>query len=171
MGCPDPVRQLLRSEIVPSRHICDHRTWCNSFGNNPSFLLVAPSPAADHARYFRVAPNDLRVFTNVDHNVHTIHDPKNHDRALIAFTQLCGVRAPLTENRLNSSNNLGLAGSISPLQKHAEFLLGLIERQPYLTLDELAMRKTMLGEDNSTRWRELLVATRLTLVSPHQSPT
>jgi hypothetical protein len=33
--------------------------------------------------------------TNVDHNVHTIHDRKNHDRAPIALTQLCGVKAPL----------------------------------------------------------------------------
>ena len=32
----------------------------------------------------------------VDHNVHTIHDPENHDRAPIALTQLCGVKAPLT---------------------------------------------------------------------------
>src|ERR1700745_186017 len=34
-------------------------------------------------------------------------------------------------------------GSISPLEKHADFLLGLIEKQPDLTLDEvvLAMRK------------------------------
>ncbi len=57
----------------------------------------------------------FRVVTNVDHNVHTIRDPKNHDRcprrgrncesrsrtmlsarALLAFTQLCGVKAPLT---------------------------------------------------------------------------
>jgi hypothetical protein len=28
-------------------------------------------------------PNDLRVVTNVDHNVHTILDPKNHDCALL----------------------------------------------------------------------------------------
>jgi hypothetical protein len=28
--------------------------------------------AADHARYFRAAPNNIRVVTNVDHNVHTI---------------------------------------------------------------------------------------------------
>ena len=48
-----------------SRHVCDHRSRCNRFGNNPSLLLIAPSPAADHARYFRVAPNDLRVVTNV----------------------------------------------------------------------------------------------------------
>ena len=39
-------------------------------------------------------------------------------------------------------------GSISPLEKHAEFLLGLIERQPDLTLDEvvLAMRKHKIPE-------------------------
>jgi hypothetical protein len=53
-------------------------------------------PAADHARYFRAAPNDLRVVTNVVHNLHTIHDPKNHDRAPIPLIQLCGVKAPLT---------------------------------------------------------------------------
>ena len=63
---------------------------------------VAPPSAADNARYFRVAPNDLRVVTNVDHNVHTILDPKNHDRALLAVTQLCGVKAPLTFDRRNA---------------------------------------------------------------------
>jgi hypothetical protein len=81
---------------MPPRHVRYHRTRCDRLGNNPPLLRVAPSPAADHARYFRVAPNDLRVVTNVDHNVHTIHDPKNHDRGPLAFTQLCGVKAPLT---------------------------------------------------------------------------
>jgi transposase len=30
-------------------------------------------------------------------------------------------------------------GSISPLEKHADFLLGLIEKQPDLTLDEVVL--------------------------------
>jgi hypothetical protein len=33
---------------------------------------VAPPTAADRARYLRTALSDLRVVTNVDHNVHTI---------------------------------------------------------------------------------------------------
>ena len=39
-------------------------------------------------------------------------------------------------------------GSISPLEKHADFLLGLIEEQPDLTLDEVifAMRKHKIWE-------------------------
>lgn len=78
------------------RHIRYHRARCDRLGNNPPLLLIAPPSAADNARYFRVAPNNLRVVTNVDHNVHTILDPKNRDRALLAVTQLCGVKAPLT---------------------------------------------------------------------------
>ena len=61
---------------MPSRHVRDHRTRCDRLGDNPPLLLVTPPPAADHTRYFRAVPNDLRVVTNVDHHVHTIHDPK-----------------------------------------------------------------------------------------------
>ena len=57
------------------RHIRYHRAWCNRLGNNSPLLLIAPPSAADNARYFRVAPNNLRVVTNVDHNVRTILDP------------------------------------------------------------------------------------------------
>ena len=96
LGRSDPVRQMLRSEIMLPRHIRYHRARCDRLGNNPPLLLIAPPSAADNARYFRVAPNNLRVVTNVDHNVHTILDPKNRDRAPLAVTQLCGVKAPLT---------------------------------------------------------------------------
>jgi len=41
-------------------------------GDDPPLLLIAPPSAADRARYLRAALNDLRVVTNVDHNVHTI---------------------------------------------------------------------------------------------------
>ena len=71
LGRSDPVRQMLRSKIMPPRHVRYHSTRCDRLGNNPPLLLIAPSSA----RYFRVAPNDLRVVTNVDHNVHTILDP------------------------------------------------------------------------------------------------
>ena len=60
---------------MPPRHVRYHRTRCDRLGNNPPLLLIAPPSAADHARYFRVASNDLRVVTNVDHNVRTILDP------------------------------------------------------------------------------------------------
>ena len=71
------------------------------------FSSIAPPSAADNARYFRVAPNNLRVVTNVDHNVHTILDPKNRDRALLAVTQLCGVKAPLTTLGAGRSGKFG----------------------------------------------------------------
>ena len=61
---------------MPSRYVRDHRTWCDRLSNDSSLLLIVPSSAADHARYFRAPLNDLRVVTNVDHNVHTIYDPK-----------------------------------------------------------------------------------------------
>ena len=46
-------------------------------------------------------------------------------------------------------------GSISPLEKHADFLLGLIEKQPDLTLDEvvLAMRKHKIPGGRTAVWR------------------
>lgn len=46
-------------------------------------------------------------------------------------------------------------GSVSPLEKHAEFLLGLIEERPDLTLDEvvLAMRKQKVPGSRTAVWR------------------
>src|SRR5246127_2706185 len=46
-------------------------------------------------------------------------------------------------------------GSMSPLEKHADFLLGLIERQPDLTLDEvvLATRKHKIAGGRTAVWR------------------
>ena len=43
-------------------------------------LLIAPPSATDHARHFRVASNDLRVVTNVDHNVRTISLCRSNQR-------------------------------------------------------------------------------------------
>jgi transposase len=46
-------------------------------------------------------------------------------------------------------------GSVSPLEEHAEFLLGLIEETPDLTLDEvvLAMRKHKVAGSRTAVWR------------------
>jgi transposase len=46
-------------------------------------------------------------------------------------------------------------GSTSPLEKHAEFLLALIARQPALTLDEIvaALRKRRISGSRSAVWR------------------
>ena len=46
-------------------------------------------------------------------------------------------------------------GSISPLEKHAHFLLDLIEQQPDLTLDEvvLAMHKHRIPGSRTAVWR------------------
>ena len=60
-------------------------------------------------------------------------------------------------------------GSISPLEKHSDFLLGLIEQQPDLTLDEvvLAMRKhkipearspTLRGPNSRSSWKPTRIA-------------
>ncbi len=72
LGRPDPVRKLLRNQIMPSRHVRNYCTQRNRLGNDPPFLLIAPPLAANYARYFRTAPNNVRVVNNVDHNVHTI---------------------------------------------------------------------------------------------------
>ena len=60
---------------MPSRHVGNHRTRCERLGNDAPLLLVAPPTPADDARDLRPAPNNLRVITDVDHNVHTIRDP------------------------------------------------------------------------------------------------
>src|SRR5262249_26265668 len=46
-------------------------------------------------------------------------------------------------------------GSISPLEKQADFLLGLIAEQPDMTLDEVvaAMRKRRIAGSRSAVWR------------------
>jgi transposase len=46
-------------------------------------------------------------------------------------------------------------GSVSPLEEHADFLVGLIEKQPDLTLDEvtLTMRKRKIPGSRSAVWR------------------
>src|SRR5262249_45231367 len=46
-------------------------------------------------------------------------------------------------------------GSVSPLEKHADFLLGLIARRPDLTLDEavLAMPRHKIPGSRRTMWR------------------
>jgi transposase len=46
-------------------------------------------------------------------------------------------------------------GSISPLEKQADFLLGLIAEQPDMTLDEVvaAMRKRRITGSRSAVWR------------------
>ena len=46
-------------------------------------------------------------------------------------------------------------GSSSPLEKHAEFLLGLISEKPDMTLDEIvvAMRKRRIAGSRSAVWR------------------
>jgi putative transposase len=46
-------------------------------------------------------------------------------------------------------------GSISPLEQHAEFLLGLIVERPDLTLDEIvaAMQKKRIPGSRSAVWR------------------
>ncbi len=46
-------------------------------------------------------------------------------------------------------------GSISPLEKHAEFLLELIAEQPDMTLEEIvgAMRKRRISGSRSAVWR------------------
>ena len=52
-------------------------------------------------------------------------------------------------------------GSISPLEQHAEFLLGLIANQPDLTLDEIvaAMRKRRIAGSRNAVWRMACVDT------------
>ena len=66
---------MLRNEVMAPRHVGNHRTRCNRLGNDPPLRLVAPPSPADDAGNLRAPPNDLRVVTDVDHNVHTIRDP------------------------------------------------------------------------------------------------
>ena len=52
-------------------------------------------------------------------------------------------------------------GSISPLEQHPKFLLGLIANQPDLTLDEIvaAMRKRRIAGSRNAVWRMACVDT------------
>jgi hypothetical protein len=52
---------MLRSEIMPPRHVRNHCAWRDPFGNDPRL----PPPPADNARYFRAARNNLCVVINV----------------------------------------------------------------------------------------------------------
>ena len=63
-------------------HIRNHGTCHDRLRNDPSLILIAPSSAADYAGDFYVAPSELRVVTNVVHNVHTTSIHEIHDRAL-----------------------------------------------------------------------------------------
>jgi hypothetical protein len=72
---PDPVPKLLRSDVMASRHVGNHCPRCDHLRNDPP-LRLAPPEAAHDPRNFPAAPNDLRVVTDVDHNVNTIRDPK-----------------------------------------------------------------------------------------------
>jgi len=54
--------------------------------------LLAPPTPADDARDLRPAPNNLRVVTDVDHNVHTIRDPsRNRHRAQPSLLDYVGA--------------------------------------------------------------------------------
>src|SRR5271170_7167794 len=60
--------------------------------------------------------------------------------------------------RLNETGSIAAkpsGGSISPLEAHADVLLGLIAEQPDLTLDEIvaAMRKRRIAGSRSAVWR------------------
>src|ERR1700674_1014121 len=60
--------------------------------------------------------------------------------------------------RLNETGSIAAkpsGGSISPLEAHAGFLLGLIDEQPDLTLDEIVviMRKRRIVGSRSAVWR------------------
>lgn len=61
---------------MPPRYVGNYSARRNRLGNDSPLLLIAPMPAANHTRYFRPATNDIRVVTNVDHNVHTINAPR-----------------------------------------------------------------------------------------------
>jgi transposase len=60
--------------------------------------------------------------------------------------------------RLNETGSIApkpSGGSISPLEAHVDFLLGLIAEQPDLTLDEIVavMRKRRIAGSRSAVWR------------------
>jgi hypothetical protein len=73
----------------------------------------------DHARYFRVAPHDLRVVTNVDHNVHTIHSKAvyrgtnlNRERLVGQANELVVIWTAATQSR-NAVSGLDLIWAFS----------------------------------------------------------
>jgi hypothetical protein len=54
-----PSRHL--GNIMPSRHLGNYRTGRDRLSNNSPLRIIAPPPAANHARHFRPPPNDIRA--------------------------------------------------------------------------------------------------------------
>src|SRR2546428_225386 len=64
-----------------------------------------------------------------------------------------------------------IRGSVSPLEKHARWLLALIAEQPDLTLDEVvtAMRKRRIAGSRSGRTRRGAGSPKLDILGPSRS--
>jgi transposase len=70
----------------------------------------------------------------------------------------CASSAIKWMQRLNETGSIApkpSGGSISPLEAHVDFLLGLIAEQPDLTLDEIVavIRKRRIAGSRSAVWR------------------
>jgi hypothetical protein len=70
--------------------------------NDLPLLLLSPPSAAHNARHFRPAPNNLRVVTDVDHDVHTICDPRESQSCTPASHSTTWGGVPLTADLVDS---------------------------------------------------------------------
>jgi hypothetical protein len=76
---------------MPPRYIGNNPIRRDRLSNDPTLLLNAPMPAA----------NNIRVVTNVDHNLHTNYDPKRI--AIVHYAD--SVRHVGKEHRLHLIDN------------------------------------------------------------------
>jgi hypothetical protein len=128
---------MLRDEVMASRYVGNHRTRCDRLSDDPPLLLVAPPPAADDARDLRPPPNNLRVVTDVDHNVHTIRDPERianmHARSTLRYVR--------SKHRLRPNEGFGVGVGIGDEAVDGE--LQVNDGLEYAALEPLARE---LGE-------------------------
>ena len=66
---PDPVRQMLRGQIVLPRYLRNHSSRRNRLRNDAALLLRPPAPPANHAiANLCTSAETLRCFISVEHN-------------------------------------------------------------------------------------------------------
>jgi hypothetical protein len=77
------------------RHVGNHCTRRDRFGDDPPLLLVPSPPAADDAGNLRAAPNQLRVVINAGSKLDADSQPEGRRR----FAAPCSARQPGPSHR------------------------------------------------------------------------
>lgn len=95
-----PAKYLLRTQLLPARHLAHARPGHQRLGNNPRLLRCRPAPSPHRpSQNLHTSEGALRVVANVIHNVSskTLHSA---DQAQSDGCRKKGLRTPLTLNQL-----------------------------------------------------------------------